>query len=1384
MLNMRKIQFIILVLTLTLGFYANANAQVRIIETYAGTGTASYTGDGGSAATATLNQPNMINFDGSGNLYIADNSNTRVRKINLATGIITLVAGGGTTGTGGDGLAATASGVQFGAGGFNPGLAGVAVDATGNVYITDGTNNKIRVVSAATGIISTFAGTGTAGSTGDGGPASSALLSAPRGIHVDAANNLYIADAANNKIRKVDLTTGIINTVAGIGTAGSAGDGLAATAAQLSSPRGVCTDAAGNIYIADRTNNKVRKVTVSTGLISTYAGSGTGGFTGDGSTAATAQINRPTDVKMDAAGNLFIADNSNTRVRMVSAAGIITTLAGATGFGGAAGDGQPATAAAVRVSPLSIAVIDSNHFYISDQTNNRIRIVKPNSIPYFTGGSRQTLTVCENSSATSINSLLAVIDSDKSQTLTWSMGTWSPINGTAVVAGTAATNGGTVTPTGKTYTPTPGYSGMDSFIVQISDGYNSSTDTIIVTINPLPVVAAIGGPNTVCQLASITLTETTPGGVWSEITGNATVVGGTVTGVNAGTDDISYAVTNSCGTVTVTQTVTVNPLPDAGSIAGLSTVCVGSSIVLTDLAPGGTWSASNGNASVVGGTVTGITATTTDDISYSVTNGCGTAIATSTVNIIDLLGLGSSLTGPSVVCVGSGITLSSVVAGGVWSESTGNTSVVAGSVTGLFAGTDVINYALSNACGINNISKTVTVNPLPNAGTILGLTSVCLAGTLTLTDAAPGGTWSASNGNATVSGTGLVTGVAVGTDVIAYTVTNSCGTAIASTTINVVSIPSAGTIAGPATVCQGANITLTDGVPGGVWSAGNANATVAGGVVTGVSAGTDVISYTVSFSCGSAFTTQTITINPLPVVAAISGSANVCLMGTTSLSDATPGGAWSASNANATISGTGLVSGLIVGLDVISYSVTNACGTTDVTFSMSIDPVVTPGVSITATPGFTTCPGTSVAYTANPVNGGPSPAYEWKVNTTTVLGTGPGFIYTPVNGDRIICKLTSSFACISSPSVSDTQMVIVNPTLIPSVNIVAGITGDTVCIGDLATYTASSSNGGLTPTYQWNVNGLVYAMGNPFSYSPANGDVVTCSMTSSYVCPMPATVTSNSITMTVNTTELPAVNITVTPGDPICAGLPATFSAHALYGGISPFFRWTRNGVNVATGPNYIYLPTNGDIIYAMLGSSATCRTVDSVFSNNITMTVVNPSAITITITATNGTNIGIGQIDTLKAVVTGALSPTYQWFVNGAAIAGATTSEYVVNSSLAGTEVVHCVAGSGDVCANTAISNMLSMTINNVGIKQLGAGQSKMDIYPNPGKGLFYLNIEADNNEPVKVIVSNILGEKVKEFFTTTNLPTKVNMNNAAGVYFVTASTGTINYAARVVIE
>jgi uncharacterized protein (TIGR03437 family) len=329
------------------------------ISTAAGNGTSGFSGDSGMAISAELDYPTGVAVDSAGNLFIADTFNARIRKVTPA-GTISTVAGNGTLGFSGDGGSPTSAELRL--------PDGVAVDSAGNIFIADETNNRIRKVTAA-GTISTVAGNGTAGFSGDGGFATSAELFEPGGIAVDGAGNLFIADSMNNRIRKV-TPAGTISTVAGNGVQGFSGDSGPALLAELDQPSGVALDSAGNLFIADLMNSRVRKVTLA-GTITTVAGSGAFGFSGDNGPAISASLAEPWGVAVDGAGDLFIVDSGNQRIRMVTPAGTISTVAG-NGTAGFSGDSATATLAELR-GPQYVVVDGAGNVFIADTNNNRVR---------------------------------------------------------------------------------------------------------------------------------------------------------------------------------------------------------------------------------------------------------------------------------------------------------------------------------------------------------------------------------------------------------------------------------------------------------------------------------------------------------------------------------------------------------------------------------------------------------------------------------------------------------------------------------------------------------------------------------------------------------------------------------------------------------------------------------------------------------------------------------------------------------------------------------------------------------------------------------------------------------------------------------------------------
>jgi len=326
------------------------------VSTLAGTGTAGLVNGAGNTA-AQFSQLDGVACDASGNVYVADQGNQRIRRIVVATGVVTTLAGGGSGGY----LDGTGTAARF----SNP--FGVACDASGNVYVADYANNRIRRIVAATGVVTTLAGSGVAGYADGTGPA--AQFNLPYGIACEASGNLYVTDRSNHRVRRIVAATGVVTTLAGSGTQGFA-DGTG-PAAQFNFPHGVACDASGNLYVADENNQRIRRIVVGTGAVSTLAGSGAAGYL-DG-TGPAARFNYPSGVACDGNGNVYVADQNNNRIRrIVVATGAVSTLAGNSAAGYADGTGP----AAQFDSPSGVACDANGTLYVTDQNNFRVRVVR------------------------------------------------------------------------------------------------------------------------------------------------------------------------------------------------------------------------------------------------------------------------------------------------------------------------------------------------------------------------------------------------------------------------------------------------------------------------------------------------------------------------------------------------------------------------------------------------------------------------------------------------------------------------------------------------------------------------------------------------------------------------------------------------------------------------------------------------------------------------------------------------------------------------------------------------------------------------------------------------------------------------------------------------
>jgi len=676
------------------------------IFTVAGSGNYNYTGDNGSALAASMAYVTGVAFDSTySNMYIADQQNAVIRKVNMTTNIITTIAGNASIGAGytGDGNPATAALLNW--------PSGLAIYHN-NLYIADQSNSVIRKINLTTSIITTVAGDGTSAYGGDGGQATNAQLYHPTGIAFDSKGNMYIADFENDVIREVN-TSGTISTLVGTaGTPGYGGNGLGLTlglllTATLDHPSSVAVDKAGDVFIADQGNNCIREV--SPGLLgltynlATIAGNTTGGFSGDGAAATAAELYAPIGVTVDGSGNIYIADEYNSRIREVTS-GVINTIAG-NGTAGYAGDGGPAVAAEINY-PWAVTLDGSGNIYIPDNFNNVVREIKLCSIPSVSIKATKD-TVCSGSSTKII-------------VKGGNYYSWAPSSGlNSVTADTVIA------------TPTTSATSLTSITYTVIVN-GAVKDSIKIYIEPSPQLS-VSGSTHICSGVTDTIFTNGTGGtsyVWST---GATTISSSTTPVNlivTPTVNTTYILTSSnAGGCTSKDTVKITVgTPTVTAIATPTSVCRGS--VDTLRASGAlsyTWTspAGGGLVSTTGATVAVIPTATTSTIVYTVTGvatgGCS-ATGTVTVTIKPKPNITATAT-PTVVCLGNSSSLSATgVFAYSWDGGATTTSAVTvtPSVTSTYtvigttslgcSDTATVTVAVNNAFNVSITDTNVTCN--------------------------------------------------------------------------------------------------------------------------------------------------------------------------------------------------------------------------------------------------------------------------------------------------------------------------------------------------------------------------------------------------------------------------------------------------------------------------------------------------------------------------------------------------------------------------------------------------------------------------------------------------------------------------------------------------
>jgi sugar lactone lactonase YvrE len=1112
----------------------------RVTSTFAGTGAAGSAGDFGIATAAQLNWPIGVCSDRMGNIYIADNRNNKVRMV-APTGIITTYAGTGIHGYGGDGYPAISAT-------FNT-VSNVASDTSGNIYIVDNYNNLIRMVNPS-GIVNTIAGTFvSAGFAGDGGPATNAQLSTPTSVSADTYGNLYIADAGNNRVRKV--SGGYISTIAGCDltdATGYRGDGGPAISALFMMGGGIAYDTLRNLYVADAGNNVIRKID-SNGIVTTIAGNGALGYSGDGLPATSAQLNSPTSVAVDKHGNIFIGDENNYAIRKIDPSGIITTYAG-NGIRGFGGDGHRADSAKLG-NPASICLDNIGNLYISDLGNARIRKVDTNQVittiagmgigGYFGDGGPATNAEIQPSGACidkAGNIYIAEMSNNRVR----------KIDGTGTISTFAGTGVATMSGLG-------GPASVASINTPIAIAYNNN----VIYVSCLDVVVKIdstgtitgfagngsysyygeGGPATAAAIGS-------PQGIAGDQWGNVYLT-------DPSSEMIHEVLNASIRISTINDTVcTGNPVSFTATATAAPEYSVHYHWYKNGVATG-TDSTGYTTSGLANGDV--ILCTLVDSVS-------GTAVATSnkvTMTVVSpssLPGIAIETAPNASVCAGITVTCSPIslsYQGGspVFDWYKNRVHVYTGRYYSFVPGTNdtvfcklssslhclLVDSAFSLPQYITSITPTVptaSITEYTTYGSTLcqgTMVEYYLSGSFRITSSQ----YWFKNDSLVASGVSEYSLVPQNNDSIYCMTTVNSGCYTSDTaysngvrfTVNAPADPTVGIRVSPDTnICPGSKVTLSP-------------ITTLGG------SSPEFSWYLNNFLVSTDSTYTFVPAGSDSVYCHLLSNSN-CILATTAISRQTH----------------------------FTYKAT-----------------VPDSVAITASTTDTVCVGTMVQFKAIPANGGTTPTYRWYMNGALEQSSAADtFDYPASTGAEIYCIMISDLCAAPIFAYSNSVLIYPMPYVSPALDIYLDHS-NVVCANMPVTATAFGTDTGTVPIYNWYFNDTLAYTGNSYPFAASHSGNLKCVMTTNAPCTTSPTQSSNGIY--INVRQLLPIDISAEPATINFKGTDVVITAYTNTNDPGLSFQWYKNGKIIPGATAQTYSSNEfsiNDSLYCVLTDTATCE--------------------------------------------------------------------------------------------------------------------------------------------------------------------------------------------------